>query len=64
MDVAHRLQGDLVGEGHIELAGDKRERLGRPVRDDRPLDAVEVGRAAEAIETAENIRVRDHAGAA
>ena len=39
LDVAHRLDRDLVGEGHVELAGDKGERLGRAVRDDRPFDS-------------------------
>ena len=44
-DVAHRLHRDLVGKGHVELAGDKGERLGRAVRDDGPLDTVEIGPA-------------------
>ena len=55
LDVARRLQGDLIGEAHVELAGDKRECLGRPVRDDRPLDAIEVGPAGLPV-----VRVLDH----
>ena len=45
LDVAHRLHRDLVGKAHVELAGDKSERLGRAVRNDGPLDAVEIGPA-------------------
>ena len=45
LDVLHRLHGLFVREGHVELAGDKGERLRRAVRDDRPLDRVEIGQA-------------------
>jgi len=36
---------DLVGEGHVEIAGNEGEDRGRAVRDDRVVDAVEIGSA-------------------
>src|SRR5215471_17086538 len=41
-DVLEKRDGQLVGEGHIELAGDKRENRRRPIRYDRVIDPVEV----------------------
>src|SRR5712675_1273532 len=45
VDVLQQGHGDLVREGHVELAGDKAEHRRRAVRDDRVLDAVEIGQA-------------------
>src|SRR5207248_2955328 len=42
LDVAHRLHRDLVRKGHVELAGNKGERLSGTIWNDRPLDAVEI----------------------
>src|SRR6267142_48343 len=41
-DVLQEWHRHLVGEGHVELAGDEREDRRRPVRDDSIFDTVEI----------------------
>ena len=43
LHVLQHRHGQLIREGHVELAGDKGEQLRRAVRDDRPFDRVEIG---------------------
>ena len=45
LHVLQQRDRDLGREGHVELAGDEAEDRGRAVRDDRVLDAVEIGQA-------------------
>src|ERR1700735_3076774 len=45
LDVLHQWKCDLVGEGHVELPGDKAEHGGRAVRNNGVLDTVEIRQA-------------------
>jgi hypothetical protein len=42
MHILQHRDGDLVGEGHVEIAGNEGEHRGRAVRDDRVFDTVEI----------------------